>query len=53
MTSTQEIVSSSVFPIIEILIIEDNEFHDTFLHIAFGSQSWLRTTSDPTCFDTN
>jgi hypothetical protein len=53
MTLAQGIVVSPVFPIIEILTIEDNELHDTFLHVAFGSQSWLKTTSDLTRFDTN
>jgi hypothetical protein len=37
MTLAQEIVASLVFPITEIIVIEDNELHGTFLHIAFGS----------------
>jgi hypothetical protein len=49
----QEIVASPIFPITEILIIEDNELHSTFLHVAIGSQSLLKTTSDLTGFDTN
>jgi hypothetical protein len=53
MAFAQEIVVGQVFPITEILIIEDNEIHDTFLHIAFGSQNLLRTTSDLTGSDTN
>jgi hypothetical protein len=44
---------SLIFPITEILTIEDNELHDTFLHVAFGSQSLLRTSSDLTDSDTN
>jgi hypothetical protein len=38
-TLAQEIVASPVFPITEILAIEDNKLHDTFLHVDFGSQS--------------
>jgi hypothetical protein len=52
-TLAQDIVASLVFPITEILTIEDNELHDTFLHVTFGSQSLLRTTSDLTGSDTN
>jgi hypothetical protein len=52
-TLAQEIVANPVFPITEILVIEDNELHDTFLHVTFGSQSWLRTTSDLAHSDTN
>jgi hypothetical protein len=44
---------SSVFPITKILIIEDNKLHDTFLHVAFESQSQLRTTSDLIRSDSN
>jgi hypothetical protein len=50
---TQGIIVSPVFPITEILAIEDNELQGTFLHVAFGLQSWLRTMSDLTCSDTN
>jgi hypothetical protein len=49
----QEIVASLVFPITEILVIEDNELHNTFLLVAFGSQSLLRITSDLIGSDTN
>jgi hypothetical protein len=42
----QEIVASSVLPITEILIIEDDKLDNTFLHVAFGSQSLLKPTSD-------
>jgi hypothetical protein len=52
-TLAQEIVASPVSPIIEILTIKDNELHDTFLHVAFGSQSRLRTMIDLTCSDIN
>jgi hypothetical protein len=52
-TLAQEIVASPVFPLTEILAIEDNELHGTFLHVTFQSQSRLRTTSDLTSSDTN
>jgi hypothetical protein len=48
-----EIVESLDFSLTEILAIEDNELHGTFLYVAFGSQSLLRTTSDLTGPDTN
>jgi hypothetical protein len=53
MTLAQEIVVSPIFLIIEILAIEDNELHGTFLHVTFGSQSWLRITSDQIHSGTN
>jgi hypothetical protein len=53
MTLAQEIVVSSVFPVTKILIIEDHKLNITFLHIAFGSQSLLKSTSDQTGSDTN
>jgi hypothetical protein len=53
MTLAQETIASPDFSITEILAIEDNELHDTFLQVAFGSQSRLRTTSDLTHYDTN
>jgi hypothetical protein len=53
MTLAQKIVASSVLPITEILAIENDKLHSTFLHIAFGSQSLLKPTSDQTSFDTN
>jgi hypothetical protein len=49
----QEIVVILVFPITEILTIEYIELYKTFLHVAFGSQSLLKTTSNLTGFDTN
>jgi hypothetical protein len=50
---SQEIVVSSVFPITEILAIEHHQLESTFLHVAFGSQSLLKPTSDQTGSDTN
>jgi hypothetical protein len=50
---TQKIVASSILPITEILAIEDHKFYDTFLHVAFGSQSLLELTSDQIGSDTN
>jgi hypothetical protein len=49
----QKIVASLVFPITEILAIEDYKLNITFLHIAFGSQSLLKPTGDQTDSDTN
>jgi hypothetical protein len=53
MTLAQEIVVSSVFPVTEILAIENDKLYGTFLHVAFGSQSLLKPTSDLTSSDTN
>jgi hypothetical protein len=53
MTLTQEIVASSIFPVIEILAIENHQLDSTFLHVAFRSQSLLKSTGDQTGFDTN
>jgi hypothetical protein len=52
-TLAQKIVVSSVFLVTEILVIEDHKLNDTFLHVAFGSQSLLKPTSDQTGSDTN
>jgi hypothetical protein len=49
----QEIVTCSVLPITEILAIKNDKLHSTFLHVAFGSQSLLKPTSDQTGSDTN
>jgi hypothetical protein len=49
----QEIAAGSVLPITKILVIKNNKFHITFLHIAFGSQSLLKSISDQTSSDTN
>jgi hypothetical protein len=53
MTLAQEIVASSVFPVTEILAIENDKLDNTFLHLVFGSQSMLKPTSDQTGSDTN
>jgi hypothetical protein len=50
---SQEIVAGSVLPITEILTIENDKLHNTFLYVAFGSQSLLKPTSDQTDSDTN
>jgi hypothetical protein len=52
MILAQETVVSSILSITNILIIEDHKLNDTFLHIAFGSQSLLEPTSDQTGSDT-
>jgi hypothetical protein len=52
-TLAQKIVASSVFPVTEILIIENHKLDNTFLHVAFMSQSLLKPTGDQTCSDTN
>jgi hypothetical protein len=52
-TLTQKIVASSVFPVIKILTIEDHKPDIIFLHVAFGSQSLLKSNSDQTGSDTN
>jgi hypothetical protein len=52
-TLAQKIVASSVLPIPEILAIENDKLHSTFLHVHFESQSLLKSTSDQTGFDTN
>jgi hypothetical protein len=53
MSLTQKIVASLILPITEILAIEDHKLHNTFLHVAFGSQSLLKPTSDQTGSNTN
>jgi hypothetical protein len=52
-TLAQEIVASSVFSVTEIIAIENDKLHNTFLHVDFGSQSLLKPTSDQTVSDTN
>jgi hypothetical protein len=52
-TLTQKIIASLVFPVTKILVIEDHKLNITFLHVAFGSQSLLKPTSDQTGSDTN
>jgi hypothetical protein len=53
MTLAQKIVASSVFPVTEILAIEDNKLDITFLHVVFRSQSMLKSTGDQTGSGTN
>jgi hypothetical protein len=43
---TQEIIMGSVLPTTEIIAIENDKLHNTFLHVAFGSQSLLNPTGD-------
>jgi hypothetical protein len=52
-TLAQKIVVSLVFSITEILAIENDKVHSTFLHVAFGSQSLLKPTNYQTSSDTN
>jgi hypothetical protein len=52
-TLTQKMVASLVFAVTEILAIEDHKLNSTFLHVAFRSQSMLKSTSDQTGSDTN
>jgi hypothetical protein len=52
-TLAQEIVASLLFPVTEIITIEDHKLYDTFLHVAFGSQNMLKPTSDQTDSDSN
>jgi hypothetical protein len=52
-TLAQKIVAGSVLLITAILIIEDHKLDITFLHVAFGSQSMLKLTSDQIGSDTN
>jgi hypothetical protein len=52
-TLTQKIVASFIFPVTEILVIEDHKLNNTFLYFAFGSQSLLKPTADQTGSDTN
>jgi hypothetical protein len=49
----QQVVPCSVFPITKIFAIKNYKLDDTFLHLSFGSQSLLRTTSDLTGCDIN
>jgi hypothetical protein len=51
-TLAQKIVASLVFPVTEILAIEDHKLNNTFLHVAFRSQSLLKP-GDQTGSDTN
>jgi hypothetical protein len=42
-----------VFPVTEILAIEDHKLNNIFLYVAFRSQSLLKRTGEQTNFDTN
>jgi hypothetical protein len=53
MTLAQKIVASSVFPVTEILVIEDHKLDCIFLYVIFRSQSLLKLTSDQISSDTN
>jgi hypothetical protein len=50
---TKKIVASLVFSVTKILAIEDHKLHGTFVHVAFGSQSLLKPSSNQTGSDTN
>jgi hypothetical protein len=52
-TLAQKIVVSSILPITKILAIENDKLNNTFLHIAFGTQSLLNPIGDQTGSDTN
>jgi hypothetical protein len=52
-TLAQKIVASLVLPITEMLAIENDKLNNTFLRVAFGSQSLLKPTGDQTDSDTN
>jgi hypothetical protein len=52
-TLAQKIVASSFFLVTKILTIKTHKLYNTFLHVAFGSQSMLEPTSDQTPSDTN
>jgi hypothetical protein len=52
-TLAQKIVASLVYPVTEILAIKDYKLDNTFLHIAFGSQSLLKPACDQTSSDIN
>jgi hypothetical protein len=47
-TLAQKIVTSSIFLVTEILVIEEHKLNNTFLHVAFMSQSLLKPTADQT-----
>jgi hypothetical protein len=53
MTLAQEIVVCSVLAITEIITIKNDKLHNTFLHVAFRSQSLLKPISDQSGTDTN
>jgi hypothetical protein len=52
-TLAQKIIASLVFSVTKILAIKDQKLNNTFLYVAFGSQSLLKPTGDPIGSDTN
>jgi hypothetical protein len=52
-TLAQKIVASLVFPVTEIIAIEDYKLNITFLHVASGPQILLKLTGDQIGSDTN
>jgi hypothetical protein len=52
-TLAQKIVTNLVFPVTEILAIEDHKLNSIFLHVTFGSQSLLKPTGDKIGSDIN
>jgi hypothetical protein len=52
-TLAQKIVASLIFPVTEILAVEDHKLNSTFFHVAFKSQSLLKPAGDQIGFDTN
>jgi hypothetical protein len=52
-TLAPEIVASLVFLVTKILAIKNHKLDNTFLYVAFRSQSLLKPTSDQTGSDTN
>jgi hypothetical protein len=46
MSLAQKIVTSMIFLVTKILVIEDHKLDSIFLHIVFKSQSLLEPTSD-------
>jgi hypothetical protein len=42
-----------IFPVTEILAIEDHKLDNTFLYVTFRSQSLLKPIGDQTGSDTN
>jgi hypothetical protein len=52
-TLAKKIVASLIFSVTEILVIEEHMLDSTFLHVTFGSQSLLKSTSSQIGSDTN
>jgi hypothetical protein len=49
----KKLVVSLIFLVTAILVIKDHKLNITLLHIAFRSQSRLKSTSDQTDSDNN